>query len=160
MSERKLTGRHVIIIVAIAFTMVLAANITFISLALGTFTGQVTEDPYARGLAYNDLLEEHAAQEALGWNAHVESETTDTITQVSIALTDINGFSVPGASVTVQFRRPTHEGQDSVITLMEEAPGLYTAGLTLAAAGVWDVRGRATRGDGERLDFEERIWVE
>ncbi len=158
--RRELTGRHVLLIFLAAFALVLAVNVVFITLSLRTFTGEDTPDAYSRGLTYNDVLEERTAQAALGWRAAVTVEAGDTATLVRVDLTDAAGAPISGAEVTVLFRRPTHEGEDTEAACTEARPGVYTAMVELPGAGVWDARGRAVRGAQERLDFEERLWVE
>jgi len=160
-AKKGLTGWHVLIITAIAFGLVFAVNITFIVLSLETFTGETVTDPYERGLAYNQTLEERAAQAALGWTAAFGAELTDgTTARVTVDLADADGAPITGAEVTMLFRRTTHDGEDTTITLAEMEDGTYTGMADLPGAGLWDVRGHASRDEGERLDFEDRLWLE
>ncbi len=160
-AKKGLTGWHVLIITAIAFGIVFAVNITFIVLSLETFTGEDVPDAYDQGLAYNDVLEERAAQAALGWTAALSAEiTTGTTAAVTVALADADGAPVTGADVSVLFRRTTHDGEDTSLTLFETGDGTYTAAIELPGAGLWELRGQARRDEGERLDFEDRLWLE
>jgi len=160
-TKKGLTGWHVLIITAIAFGIVFAVNITFIVLSLETFTGEDVPDAYDRGIAYNDVLDERAAQAALGWTAALGAElTTGTTAAISVDLTDSEGAPVTGAEVTILFRRTTHDGEDTSVTLSELNEGTYTANVELPGAGQWDVRGHAERGANEALDFEDRLWLE
>jgi nitrogen fixation protein FixH len=118
-------------------------------------------DAYDRGLAYNQTLEERAAQAALGWTATFGAELTEgTTTAVTVELADAEGAPVTGAEVTMLFRRTTHDGEDTTFTLTDAGGGAYTAEIDLPGAGLWDVRGHAARDEGERLDFEDRLWLE
>lgn len=160
-AKKGLTGWHVLIITAIAFGIVFAVNITFIVLSLDTFTGEDVPDAYDQGLAYNEVLEERAAQAALGWTAALAAElTTGTTAAVTVELADAGGAPVTGAEVSILFRRATHDGEDTRLTLSEAGDGTYTAAIELPGVGLWELRGQATRDAGERLDFEDRLWLE
>lgn len=160
-TKRGLTGWHVLFIVGLAFAMVLAVNITFITLAITTFTGEDVPDAYDRGLAYNDIIEERAEQAALGWTASLGAALDESgAAHVTVNLTDADGAPISGATVTMLFRRSTHEGEDTSALLTDAGDGTYEADVALPGAGLWDVRGRADRDEGERLDFEDRLWLE
>jgi len=156
-----LTGWHVFYITVMAFGLVFAVNIAFIVLSLKTFTGEVVDDPYSRGVAYNEVIEERAVQAALGWTAALGVRAGETAgTRVTMNLTDAEGAPVLGAEVSIMFRRSTHDGEDTQVSLTEQAPGSYIGEVDLPGAGTWDARGQITRGEDERLDFEDRLWVE
>lgn len=158
---KELTGRHVALITASAFALVLAVNVVFITVAVRSFRGEDVPDAYSRGLAYNEALEQRAAQEALGWTAALGTETLPTgALQIELTLKDADGQPVAGAEAEILFRRPTHDGEDATLTLNEIAPGIHHGEVALAGAGVWDARGEVTRSKGERFFFEERLWVE
>jgi len=159
--KKGLTGWHVLFITLAAFGVVFAVNITFIVLSLETFTGVEVPDAYEQGLAYNQTLEERAEQAALGWTASFgAAQIENGKTHVTVDLADADGAPVTGAAVSILFRRSTHDGQDTTFTLGEVGGGAYAAEVALRGAGLWDVRGHAERDEGERLDFEDRIWLE
>lgn len=160
-AKKGLTGWHVLIITAIAFGLVFAVNITFVVLSLKTFTGEDVTDAYDRGLAYNEVLEERAAQAELGWTARLNAALDeDGLARLTINLSDAAGAPVTGAEVNVLFRRSTHDGEDTTVPLTETGDGTYVAVVALPGLGQWDVRGRAERDAGEALDFEDRLWLE
>ena len=156
-----LTGRHVLITFVMVFGVVFAVNITFVVLSLKTFTGEDVPDAYSRGLAYNEIIEERAAQAALGWTAAFGiASAQNGGTMVTLNLADADGAAISGAEVIIMFRRSTHDGEDMQVSLAERAPGSYVGDVELPGSGTWDARGQITRGEDERLDFEDRLWVE
>ncbi len=66
-----LTGRHVLIGFISFFAVVFAANGVILYEALATRTGIVAEEPYIKGLKYNQRIDAEAQQAALGWTLDV-----------------------------------------------------------------------------------------
>ena len=160
-SKGKLTGWHVAMIIGGLFAVVLTMNITFITLALRSFAGDDVEDAYTRGVAYNDVLADRAAQRDLGWSLGVETNIlADQVVEIRLQLTDRNDLAVTGATITALLRRPTNEGVDQTFNLSTSGDGIYVGRATLALAGVWDLHLDASTPDGSHLEFEERLWVE
>ena len=160
MSARVITGRHVLYGVIAFFGTVFAANAVFIFLALDTFTGLSTEDPYQRGLAYNQTLEARAAQRALGWNAEVWfSQTNGGQGRLNVMLRDRAGQPLEDLSVMGQVRRPTNVGYDQDVILTRSGPGAYASEMNLPLLGQWDVRLTAQSRSGARFEMERRIWL-
>ncbi len=65
--NRVLTGRHVALTFAGFFGVVFAVNIYFVTVALSTHTGVVANEPYRKGLKYNERIAASEQQESLGW---------------------------------------------------------------------------------------------
>ncbi len=160
-SAKKLTGRHIAMIIGGAFAVVLTMNITFITLALSSFTGEDVPDAFSRGVAYNEILSDRAAQRDLGWTVSSETRAVSERTiAIQLTLLDRDGSAVSGASMAGLVRRPTNEGVDQEISLSEISAGIYETQVAVPLSGVWDLRIEASRAPEERLEFEERIWVE
>ena len=51
------------------FGLVFAVNAVMIGIALSTWTGLETRDHYRKGVAYNEVIDKQAAQQARGWQA-------------------------------------------------------------------------------------------
>lgn len=160
MSERTITGRHVLIGVLAFFGIVIAANAAFVALALDSWTGLSTDNAYQRGLAYNETLRSAAAQRALGWTAKLAfSQDAAGGGQLEVGFVDRRGAPVEDLSVAGQIRRPTHEGFDREVVLERSGPGRYAARLELPLGGQWDVLLEATSRHGARFRIEDRIWL-
>ena len=160
MGTRRITGRHVLMGLLAFFGVVLLTNTVFIYLALDTFSGLSTEDAYRRGLEYNETLEARAEQRALGWSGLVSYEERDGAAGLLTAvLTDRTGMPLADLQVSGQVRRPTHEGHDLEVTLVQSGAGTYTSEIELPLRGQWDVRLVAVSPGGKRFEMERRIWL-
>ncbi|MEL7028643.1 MAG: FixH family protein, partial [Pseudomonadota bacterium] len=108
MTERfQLKGWHVLAALLSFFGTVFAVNAVFVTQAVRTFPGEQVEKSYLQGLEYNKVLEERAAQTALGWTASLDrAEIADGGLRLAVRVTDANGAPVPGLQVNGVLRRP------------------------------------------------------
>ncbi|WP_193771489.1 FixH family protein, partial [Candidatus Magnetaquicoccus inordinatus] len=58
--------------IVLFFLVVFAVNALMIRLSLQSWTGEVTDEPYRKGLAFNQTLSAQQAQDALGWQVKLE----------------------------------------------------------------------------------------
>jgi len=160
MNAARITGRHVLFGLLAFFGLVFAANGAFVYLALDTFSGLSTEDPYQRGLAYNDTLRAAEAQHALGWKVAVSAAALDGGRQRIVAdFADRRGAPLDDLTVAGTLRRPAQEGYDQQMALARSAPGRYTADATPPLAGQWDLVLHARSSAGQSYTLEERLWL-
>ena len=97
----RLTGRHVLITILTFFGIVIAVNVTFVHLALDSWTGLTDHDSYRTGLSWNRTLERDAAQTALGWRSAVATRVVrgadgGRSLGVTLTLRDADGSPVRG----------------------------------------------------------------
>jgi nitrogen fixation protein FixH len=110
--------------------------------ATSTFTGLSTEEPYQKGLAYNQNLAAAKAQDAMGWavDAQVEPQPAQGHrVRVVVTYKDRDGKPVQGLNVNARVVRPTAAGYDSNLVFSPADPGQYVALLDLPLEGVWDM---------------------
>ena len=69
--EKRLTGKHVLIILLSAFGVVFAVNGFFAYSAIHTLSGEQRGASYEAGLHYNATLAEQRAQEELHWVSQI-----------------------------------------------------------------------------------------
>ncbi|HEX2753601.1 MAG TPA: FixH family protein [Alphaproteobacteria bacterium] len=108
----------------------------FIQLALGSYTGLVTEHAYEKGIDYNTTIAKAAAQDALGWQAKV----THTADAVTLTVMDAEGQALSGADVSLWLFRPVQAALDLRMPMAATAAGVYTAELDLPQRGLWEAR--------------------
>lgn len=126
-AERPLTGKKVLLIAVAAFGTVIAANMTMMFAATGTFPGLVVKSAYVEGQGWNDRK---AAQEALGWEAALLYE--------SGALTIDLGEAAAGTALELLIGRPTVDAEDRRATVRAGEP------LAIALApGAWRIEMKA-----------------
>jgi nitrogen fixation protein FixH len=118
--------------------------------AVSTFTGLTTGQAYDRGRAYNNVLEEAARQDALGWTARVRLEGG----RILVTVTDRAGAPVEGM-LESHLLRPI-EGTRVELGVASPRQGHALPDLT---PGQWEFRGRLTDGYGQRLDIRHRLLV-
>ena len=158
-TSRVIRGKHVLMAMLAMFGTVIAVNAVFVYLAIGTFAGVTTANPFQEGLAYNEVLAARDAQRDLGWQGEVAHTRLDAgADRITLHLTEAGGQSLTGLGLSGTLRRPTHSGMDQVLTWSEAVPGRYEATVELPARGNWDLVTAAD--DGRNLPFEmkARLW--
>jgi len=118
------------------FSVFIIVDGFFWYLASDSHTGLVTEQPYEKGLAYNDTVAASDEQLALGWSSKVRLEGNSVV----VSLTDKDGTAITGAELDVKFMRPTVEGYDFSARLSESDSGVYKTAVEFPLDGQWDVR--------------------
>jgi nitrogen fixation protein FixH len=142
------------------FLVVIGVNATLIYFAQDTFSGLETASPYERGLDYNKTLAAEAAQERLGWRSEVQiSGGNEGRRRLQVRLTDRDGRPLDGATVVAHLVRPSNAGLDATIVPQPLGDGRYSASFVLPAAGQWELRLVAHRGD-IAWQHSERLFVE
>lgn len=129
-----LNGRHVLGVFLTFFAAVFVANGAMIYSALSTHTGLVANEPYRRGLHYNERIAADARQGRLGWVATIELSIDG---RVSLALAESDGRPVRGLRIEGVLGRPSTDRHDVRLALAEKAPGRYEAQATPLAEGNW-----------------------
>jgi len=160
-AEGKLTGRHVLIVMLGFFGLIFAVNGYFLYAALATHTGVVANEPYRKGLAYNDRIAAEARQNALGWRQGVTLAPDGKALVATFA--DRSGNAVTGLVLSGQIGRPSTGSHDVVLRFEETAPGRYTASFSALPRGGWLVDLQAAReaSAGEDVVFRSRrrLWL-
>ncbi|MCC7260727.1 MAG: FixH family protein [Alphaproteobacteria bacterium] len=136
------------------FAFIALVNGVMVWLAVNTHTGLVTEHPYEKGLAYNQVVNAEQAQEALGWGGNIAFDKH----MLTFTLLDRTGAAVAADRVTAHFMRPTQEGMDFDVTLSPVADGMWQAEVTPPHNGLWEVRVYAEQGS-NRFQQAKRIVV-
>ena len=135
---RELTGRHVLIIAMTAFGVIIAANMTMLFSATGTFPGLVVKNAYVASQGWNERTQ---AQAALGWRTTITYQAGAVV----LTLTDADGKPVRGADLTLVAGRPTTDVQDITLAGQATAAG-YRFAVDLAP-GAWRLELSSARGD-------------
>ena len=140
-----------------AFLVIFAVNGAFAYFAIHSDTGLVTLHPYAEGNGYNRVLEDAAAEAALGWSGTIDyRRAADGSGTLVAALSDAQGRPLSGAALRARVLRPLGPGDEVELTLTETTPGRYAAPLAVTRLGQWEVRALAQRGDAV-FQFDSRL---
>lgn len=162
MAERAITGRHVLIGMVAFFGVIMAVNAVFLYSALSTHTGVVANEPYRKGLTYNERIEADRQQNELGWQGDVVLEPSGEA--IAISLLDRNGRPLTGLAMTARIGRPSTSDLDIRVDMKETAPGRYDAKLSKLEAGTWqiDVEARELQAKGADVAVwraRKRLWL-
>ncbi|MGD1880598.1 MAG: FixH family protein [Kiloniellaceae bacterium] len=162
---REIRGKHVLLAMIGMFGIIIAVNAVFVVLALDTFTGLTTENPYKEGLAYNKVLAARDAQRDLGWQGTVRTDTAGGEDSITVMLSDKAGDPLGGLELAGTLRRPIHAGEDQPLNWQEASPGHYRAVVALPERGNWDLVVTAhDRGnpplDHPPFEMKARLWFE
>lgn len=157
-SSRSLTGRHVLLFILAFFGVIITVNMIFLTYALRTFPGESMKKSYLQGLHYNDILDERAAQAALGWRAEiVRADRVAGEGVIELQLFDESGAPLSALNVTGELRRPAHSRDDRLLSFAHRGEGLYHASAGPLDAGVWALTVQAEDSAGEILDVTGRL---
>lgn len=128
----ELNGRHVLAAFLGFFGVIFAVNGVFLYSALSTHTGVVAQEPYRKGLEYNQRIAADERQSALGWK---ETATLARDGRLVVEITDVDGRGVSGLTIVGTLGRPSTGQFDRELRFTEPAPGRYEASTGTLEAG-------------------------
>jgi len=131
----ELTGKHVLLTLIAFFAVVFAVNFFFMRVALETHTGVVSDDPYRRGLKYNDTIAAAEKQDELGWRNEIKLNAEGS--RLTMNIVDKDGKGVSGLLIKAEIAHPVAVGDDVVVALKESGPGIYEAEIPRRQAGTY-----------------------
>ncbi|WP_298839911.1 FixH family protein [uncultured Roseobacter sp.] len=143
---RELKGRHVAMIFGVAFSVIIAVNLTLAFSAVKTFPGLEVKNSY---VASQQFDENRTAQQALGWTVRA-SALGDKVT---LSITDNTGKPVEVSSLDATLGRATHVRDDQRPDFVFDGDA-YVAAAALAP-GNWNIRMVARNADG--TEFRQRV---
>jgi len=146
MAERKLTGRHVLLIFVAAFGVIISVNLLLAFSAVRTFPGLEVRNSYVASQHFDDR---RAEQEALGWS--VNADHADGL--LTLAITGADGRPVQAARLEATVGRATHVQEDQTPDFRFDGDA-YVAPVALGD-GNWNIRMKAWHSDGTL--FQQRV---
>jgi nitrogen fixation protein FixH len=158
-SSWTLDGRGVLFILVLFFGSVFGVNFYFAARAISTYTGEVANEPYRKGLAYNDRIAAGDKQAGLGW---ADAVTINREGAVSLRVEGRNGKAIDGLAVTGSIGRGATDREDHPLRFAATADGKYAAQTAALAPGSWIVTIKAKRygGDADPIyQIRRRLWL-
>lgn len=152
-------GRHVLAAFIAFFAAVFVVNGAMIYQALSTHTGLVANEPYRKGLHYNERIAADAQQAGLGWVEALDVARTGLV-RLKLAWPD--GRPVPGLKIEGVLGRPSTNRHDVKLSLTEASPGSYEAHVQSIAEGNWVITLEAfSSGAGSEPTYRtrRRLWL-
>jgi nitrogen fixation protein FixH len=132
--------------------LVVVVNAVMVWFALSTFTGVSTPRAFDRGRTYNDVLEEAARQDALGWRARVSLAGGI----VTVEIRDRADAPVHGQLLGALHRPLNREALP--LHFSEYGPGRFTAEAVNLPAGQWEARLVLHAAEG-RFEVRQRVFA-
>lgn len=113
------------------FVTIASLDAFFVYKAISTNSGVIIENPYEKGLAYDETLKEARSQPK--WNKTIAYKDD----RLSLQISDENHKPITGAIVTANIIRPIHKNYDFNVVLSEKDKGLYVANFKTPLKGRW-----------------------
>jgi nitrogen fixation protein FixH len=155
----RFTGWHFLTCMVVFFGIDIAINVGFIVQSVRTFPGEVADDPYEAGIAYDHTLAREAVEARLGWTAALETPLAAPGGEALTARwSDKAGRPLTGLAVTGLLRRPATEQDNVTLRFTEVSAGAYRA-IAPVTSGAWDLDLTAANHRGDQRTAERRlIW--
>lgn len=155
---RGLQGWHVLAILLGFFGSIFVVNGYFIFRSIATHSGVVSEEPYRKGLGYNQRIAANDRQAALDWRADLDVKATGAI---RLSLLDAGGHPIVNERVALTVGRPATRSFDRTIPLTEIAPGIYGGMTHEFAAGAWIADANVQDAQNRETDYRirRRLWL-
>lgn len=152
-----LKGWHVLAMMVAFFGVIIAVNMTMMTLALRSMPGVEVKSPFEQSQKFNKGLEAIAAQDSKGWQVDVIAGGLKAGTPLSVQLRDKSGEAIRGMSVSARFQRPTDARLDQAVDLREQGNGVYGAQVPDLAAGQWRLVVEVKRGETREFLSQQRV---
>jgi nitrogen fixation protein FixH len=155
---RNVNGRAVLAVFLTFFGAIFAVNGALIYAALSTHTGLVANEPYRKGLAYNERILADERQAQLGWSERLELGRDG---HLRLALAARDSRPVGGLRVQGVLGRAATNRHDIDLAFVETAPGQYEAQGPELAAGSWLIALEARTAEGAQPTYRlrRRLWL-
>jgi nitrogen fixation protein FixH len=155
---RNVNGRDVLVVLLSFFGVIFAVNGAFIYAAVSTHTGLVANEPYRKGLAYNERILADERQAQLGWSERLEVGRDG---HLRLALAERDSGPVRGMRVQGVLGRAATNRHDINLAFVETAPGQYEAQGPELAAGSWliSLEARPVEGAQGTYRLRRRLWL-
>ncbi len=131
----------------------------FVTLANRSFTGVVTDNAYAIGLNYNEVLARREAEQRLGWKTALSFEQGEKLGgRLTLRVRDADGQLLIADEVRATAERMSRFPQIQTVRYDRQPDGDYVADLSVPLAGRWFIRVRVERG-GQAIHVIEEVDV-
>lgn len=157
----RVTGRHVLWSLVAFFGIVFGVNGYFLYVALATHTGVVAQEPYRKGLHYNERIAADELQQNRGWA--IKFDVAPTRDQITLVLAEPDSRPVTGMTLTGTISRPATATGEVKLALVEQSPGTYAVKLPRLADGTWvvNIEGPLVHAGPSEPPFrmKKRLWL-
>ncbi|MDJ0686585.1 MAG: FixH family protein [Alphaproteobacteria bacterium] len=158
-TEKKVWDNRIPYLFFVFFAVIFAVNGYLVYLATTSWVGLVTENPYDRGLNYNQVLEAQRSQEALGFTHtaalnDIRFEDGAWTGVLSVSIQDADGQPLSGVAVVGVLERVGRFSQVFEIQFAPAGMDRFEAPVHGPLGGRWSFRGAVTaEHNGAAVDY-------
>ena len=139
-TERKLTGRAVLIMLLAFFGLVIGVNMLMMKFAIDTLPGTEVDSAYRASLAFTSEIAAAREQERRGWRVDARvMRAADGSATLAVEARDRSGAPVSGVEFTARLARPTDKRADRTVALSPRELGAYRGNVSGLDPGQWDL---------------------
>jgi nitrogen fixation protein FixH len=153
---KRLTGRAVVLWLALGFGLMFAANFALIYSALSTLHGEEVENSYDASQLYNAKLAAARAQDQLGWTVNVTTRQENGGARVVVDFRDKDGAMIPGLEVRARLLHPFDRALDRTADLANDG-GEYEGFVQGLKAGRWTLDLDAELNGAQKFHSENKL---
>lgn len=148
---RELTGRHVFLITAMAFAVIIGVNVILAWKAVSTFPGIEVRNGY---VASQQFQAERDAQQALGWDLRIRFSADS----IRLEFDGSDGTPARVAAVEAELGRATNASEDRFVVFRRTGEATFEAPVELDG-GRWVMHLTATAEDGTVFRQRVALWA-
>ncbi|PCI33420.1 MAG: hypothetical protein COB54_03710 [Alphaproteobacteria bacterium] len=157
---KEFTGKKALMWIVGFFLVIFTVNAIMTTIAIGTWGGLETKDAYKKGLYYNDEIAAAEVQKNSGWDISLSHGPTRlTGDRIDVAIT-WPVSDLPPAKVVALVGRAVTDVHDQRIILTKTGSSIYSAPVTLPAAGQWNITILVKQANGPVYQLKEKIIIE
>lgn len=155
-SKKKLTGRHVLLMLLAFFGIIISVNSYFMTMAVKSFRGEDVKGSYRQGLEYNQAIDARAAQGELGWSVRANLvETLDGSPMLVMQIDDEDGRALTELVLTGTLNHRIDTALDQDVEFVDTGAGRWTANLK-NVAGEYTLKAMAVKND-DAFKFQHAV---
>ena len=122
----------------IFFVVFISVDILYIYISNQTWRGVVSNDSYEKGIDHNQVLQLIDKQKKLGWKVDVKFENLgNSKGLLQVKVTDKAKNNLNLAKIEVILKRPTQEGLDFKVKLLNNQNGWFQKVIDFPVKGQW-----------------------
>lgn len=121
------------------FATFITVDSVYIYLANKSWTGTLIQNPYQKGLNYNQTIQQSKKQKQLNWQIKTNIESLGNKTAIlTINLSNSSLKTIKNAEITAKFKRPTQEGFDFTKKILFNNKN-YSKTIKFPLKGQWKI---------------------
>ena len=135
----------------------IAAVVGSIVVGLKSFDGTVTENPYKKGLLWDDVRKK---TNELGWSVEMRNgRFSPGKNDLILSVRDKDGKPLTGSTVSVMTGRTATSKYDRHFDTVALNEGTFSVSVPFPLYGYWDIKIEVSQ-NGDALSFTKRVFVQ